>query len=619
MIKINSLSLTHRITLVILVVTIAVMGLGFNFVMYKDAQTFRQNMLESAVTTAITVAGYAVSDLVFDDKQAGRETLSGLEAVPSTLNAFLYDEQGRLFASLHETDSPPVIHNMGKDIAEFDDKQLHVIKPVRHQGRDYGSIYIQFSTQQLDEQMQQYRMFLMFAAVGLLVISYVLANILSRLVSKPILNLSQVAKEFSRNMDYRVRVSTTSKDEVGDLYDAFNEMLVHIQQHDAERSSAEQALAESKNRLKQFFQASYEGIFFHDQGKIVDVNPGIMTIAGYEPEEVIDHNLLEFIAPEVRQQVAEKMQDKERAPFETQLIHKNGHSVPVEVRARTMEVDGHDIRVVAIQDITERKQAQKALQQAYDVLEEKVEERTADLQAANIKLKELDRLKSMFIASISHELRTPLNSVIGFSSMMMRESYGELNDKYKDYISRINNSGQHLLSLITDIIDISKIESGRIDLELAEFEISSMVNEAIDNIRRQAEAKGLRIKVNVPENVFMHSDRRRLFQCLLNILSNAMKYSEQGTINLSVEQQAEEIMFSVQDTGIGIAEEDLPRLFDAFERMESHLRVKAGGTGLGLYLTKKIAEELLQGTVGVESTLGEGSLFWIKVPRVISG
>jgi len=553
------------------------MGLGFNFVMYKDIRIFRQNMLEAAVTTAITVAGYAISDLVFDDKQAGKKTLSGLEAVPSTLNAFLYNEQGKLFASLHEIDSPPVIHDMGKDIAEFHDTQLHVIKPVRLQGRDYGSIYIQFSTQQLDEQMQQYRMFLIFSAFGLLIISYMLANVLSRLVSKPILNLSMVAKEFSKNMDYKMRVSTNSKDEVGDLYDAFNEMLVHIQLHDAERSRAELALAESKDRLKQFFQASYEGIFFHDQGKILDVNPGITTIAGYEPVEVIDHNLLEFVDPEVRQQLAEKMQDKERTPFETQLIHKNGHSVPVEIKARTMELSGHEIRVVAIQDITERKQARKALQQAYDVLEEKVAERTADLQAANIKLKELDRLKSMFIASISHELRTPLNSIIGFSSMMKRESYGELNDKYKDYTSRINNSGQHLLSLITDIIDISKIESGRIDLELSEFEISSMVNEAIENIRRQAEAKSLIINVTVPDNIVMHSDKRRLFQCLLNILSNAMKYSEKGCISLTVEQQAEEIKFSVQDTGIGIAEEDLPRLFEAFERMESNLRVKAGG------------------------------------------
>jgi len=591
------------------------MGLGFNFVMYKDADALHQNMLENAVTTAITVAGYAVSDLVFNDKQAGRDTLSGLESVPSTLNAFLYDEQGILFASLHEVELPPVIKEMGKDIARYQDNQLHVIKPVQHQGRELGSIYIQFSTQQLDKQMQQYRMFLVFTAIGLLFISYLLANFLSRLVSKPILNLSQVANEFSRDINYKIRVNNKTKDEVGDLYDAFNDMLARIQQDNIKRENSEQALAESKDRLKQFFQAAYEGIFFHEQGKILDVNPGITTIAGYSPVEVIGHNLLEFIEPSIRQQVAETMKDKLNTTFETQITHKNGHTVPVEVRARTVEVDSHDIRVVGIVDITERIEAQKKLQQAYDVLEEKVEERTADLQAANIKLKELDQLKSMFIASISHELRTPLNSIIGFSSMMMRGIYGDLGEKYSDYISRINNSGIHLLSLITDIIDISKIESGRIDVEISEFDVGNLISEALESIRKQAEDKNMNLHINAFPETILHTDRRRLLQCMLNFLSNAIKYSEQGTITLTLKVSKDEITFYVEDTGIGISEEDIPRLFEAFERIDTHLQVKAGGTGLGLYLTKKITTELLQGEVGVKSKTGEGSEFWIRIPK----
>jgi len=591
------------------------MGLGFNFVMYKDAAALRQNMLENAVTTAITVAAYAVSDLVFNDKQAGRDTLSGLKSVPSTLNAFLYDGQGILFASLHEIERPPVITEMGKDIARYQGNQLHVIKPIQHQSRELGSIYIQFSTQQLDEQMQQYRIFLVFTAIGLLFISYLLANFLSRLVSKPILNLSQVANEFSRDINYKIRVNNKTRDEVGDLYDAFNEMLARIQQDNIKRKKSEQALAESKDRLKQFFQAAYEGIFFHEQGKILDINPGITTIAGYSPVEVIGHNLLEFIEPSIRQQVAKTIEDKVNTTFETQITHKNGHAIPVEVRARTMEVDNHDIRVVGIVDITERREAQKKLQQAYDILEEKVEERTADLQAANIKLKELDQLKSMFIASISHELRTPLNSIIGFSSMMMRGVYGDLGKKYSDYISRINNSGIHLLSLITDIIDISKIESGRIDVEISEFDIGDLISEALESIRKQAEDKNLSLHVNAFPETILHTDRRRLLQCMLNFLSNAIKYSEQGTITLTLEVSKDDIIFYVEDTGIGINKKDIPRLFEPFERIDTHLQVKAGGTGLGLYLTKKIATELLQGEIGVESRSGEGSKFWIQTPK----
>lgn len=241
-----------------------------------------------------------------------------------------------------------------------------------------------------------------------------------------------------------------------------------------------------------------------------------------------------------------------------------------------------------------------------------------ELLEANVKLKEMDRMKSMFVASISHELRTPLNSIIGFSSMMVEGAFGELNEKYQDYVSRINKSGKHLLKLITDIIDISKIEAGRVDVVLDDFEISEIVSEAVSALSQQIEQKGLSLEVKVPAGITMHTDRLRLYQCLLNLLSNAMKYTEKGGIRLMVEPHGQEVYLNVHDTGIGISETDLPRLFEAFERMESHLQVKAGGTGLGLYLTNKIATELLQGEVGVESKQGEGSTFWIKVPKRIT-
>ncbi len=250
-------------------------------------------------------------------------------------------------------------------------------------------------------------------------------------------------------------------------------------------------------------------------------------------------------------------------------------------------------------------------------LQENLEHVNEDLQNANIKLRELDRLKSMFIASVSHELRTPLNSIIGFSGMMKQGAFGNLNDKYQDYISRINKSGQHLLGLITDIIDISKIESGRVDVELSDFLLGEIVNEGVETIRKQAEDKGLVLEVEMPEGISMSTDRRRLFQCVLNFLSNAMKFTEQGRISIVVKAENDDILINVRDTGIGIGTDDQSLLFEAFERVDTHLRVKAGGTGLGLYLTKKIAEELLQGEVGMESKEGEGSLFWIRVPKVL--
>ena len=239
------------------------------------------------------------------------------------------------------------------------------------------------------------------------------------------------------------------------------------------------------------------------------------------------------------------------------------------------------------------------------------------LRKANIKLQEMDKMKSMFIASISHELRTPLNSIIGFSGMMMQGAFGSLNEKYQDYIMRVNRSGQHLLGLITDIIDISKIEAGRVDVMRDTFDLDEIFSDAVEGLKQQIERKGLSLEVAVPNKVAMYTDKRRLYQCLLNMLSNAMKYSEKGTVVLTATEQDNEVLLTVRDNGIGISEEDQARLFEAFERMDSHLKVNAGGTGLGLYLTKKIATELLQGDVGMESKLGEGSSFWIRVPKRI--
>lgn len=280
---------------------------------------------------------------------------------------------------------------------------------------------------------------------------------------------------------------------------------------------------------------------------------------------------------------------------------------------------GEPTRMIgAMMDVSERKKNEKELENHRRHLQELVEEKTHELIRANERLQEMDRLKSLFIASISHELRTPLNSIIGFSSIMKRGVYGELNQKYKDYISRVNRSGQHLLSLVTDIIDISKIESGHVEVELSDFFIDELIFNAVEDIRRQAEEKGLSLSTDVPRGILLHTDRTRLLECLLNFLSNALKYSEEGVICVTVEDKDPDLLLTVSDTGVGMSEQDLTRLFEAFERFESHLRVKAGGTGLGLYLTKKIATELLQGEVGARSVLGEGSAFWIRIPKTLA-
>ena len=236
------------------------------------------------------------------------------------------------------------------------------------------------------------------------------------------------------------------------------------------------------------------------------------------------------------------------------------------------------------------------------------------LLEANTSLKKLDQLKSMFIASMSHELRTPLNSIIGFTGIIIQGMTGPLNDKQQDHLRRVYNSAKHLLALITDVIDISKIEAGKIDVFPEDIILSEIVDEAVINIEPQLKEKNLELKISVPHGLQMHTDRKRLLQCIINYLSNAVKFTEVGSITISARKFDEKVEILVTDTGIGISLPNQSKLFEAFERLDSHLRVKAGGTGLGLYLTRKLAAEILDGEILVRSRQGKGSTFGLRLP-----
>ncbi len=397
-----------------------------------------------------------------------------------------------------------------------------------------------------------------------------------------------------------------------------NKRTAQIQDQLLYRRKAEKAVRLSKKRLNNFFDASFEGLLLHNNGKILDINPATTEIFGYKANELLNHNLLEFISPDCHQNVTELMAAGEPGPYETTVIKSDGTPIPVAVRARTIETQGEKIRVVSLNDTSKQKQDELALQNAYDNLEHLVVMRTRELKEANDRLTELDQLKSMFIASMSHELRTPLNAIIGFTGVILGGMSGDINEQQKDQLNRVYSSSKHLLSLITDIIDISKIEAGRIDIYPESFLLHELINEALHTIQPQRDEKGLALNTDIPPDIQMHTERKRLLQCLLNYLSNAVKYTEQGRIEIKVDDLGNEVKITVRDSGIGIDEEARNRLFLPFERIDTHLRIKTPGTGLGLHLCKKITTEILKGSVFVESEVMRGSAFSLKIPKKIT-
>jgi signal transduction histidine kinase len=242
-----------------------------------------------------------------------------------------------------------------------------------------------------------------------------------------------------------------------------------------------------------------------------------------------------------------------------------------------------------------------------------IQEKSRQLEIAN-------QHKSEFLANMSHELRTPLNAVIGFSEVLQQGMVGELNDKQGEYVNYIHTSGSHLLSLINDILDLSKVEAGRMELELTSFNVPLAIDNALTLVKERAARHGLSLECTFdPMVAEIHADERKFKQVMLNLLSNAVKFTpEGGRITVAARALDDAVEVSVTDTGIGIAPEDCEAVFEEFRQVGTHAEGKAQGTGLGLALTKRFVE-LHGGKIWLASTLGKGSTFAFTLPCVTRG
>jgi PAS domain S-box-containing protein len=506
---------------------------------------------------------------------------------------------------------------------------------IEHNGQNIGSVEIGLTLSIYEERDRQ----LLLASIGTmaLLIAVLLGTtrwLLSRLLRKPVEALAGATRDMVEGKYREIELPETyvefaailsgfktMSDAVASRESSLKQINEQLFAEVGERKRAEEALRGSEEQLR--FVADHVPVLIAQCDRELRykfVNRPYAALFGLQPADIIGKHAREVLGEEAYGHASIHMQaalSGQAADFDNTLPPAEGQSHTVHASyVPERDADGNVVGfIAAISDITERKHAEDELRRYKDHLEEEVQQRTADLVLARNAAEAANKAKSVFLASMSHELRTPLNAILGFSNMMRKDV--QLSEPQRENLDIINRSGEHLLTLINDVLEMAKIEAGRVQLENIPFDLGGMVRDVTDMMHVRAQEKGLRLLVDQSSAFprYIRGDEARLRQVLINLVGNAVKFTEQGgvTVRLGVRQHItqQHLLVEVEDSGVGIKPEDQQKIFEPFVQLGKTATQK--GTGLGLTITRQFVE-LMGGTIGVESVPGKGSIFRVELP-----
>ena len=485
----QNISIKNKIVSIILLTSSVTLIVGFTIIGINDINSLKKNLLDNAILNTQLVGDYSVASLTFDDNKGAAEILSKLESLPDFMSGAIYDRNGILFASYKKTNEifiPPLYDdpdNLTDTKYSFESGILTIEHPISYQDFKYGIIITEVDSSIITDKIKEYVLIMIGVLAGMIILSFILARGFQKPISQPILELAKLTRKISKEGNYKVKIERKSNDEIGILYEDFNNMLQQILNREAARDEAEKNLLEAK-----------------------------------------------------------------------------------------------------------------------------------------MKAEESDKLKSAFLANMSHEIRTPMNAILGFTELLTMPDSSISPEEKQNYIKLIHNSGNNLLQLIDDIIDISKIEAGQLKIIPKECDVNQTlmdIYESYCEIKKQKGKENIDLSVNLTkkeQSIITLTDPLRLTQIISNLIDNALKFTEEGFISFGYEfQESDTLLFYVKDSGIGLDQKKKELIFERFRKIEDDKTKLYRGAGLGLAICKSLVE-LLGGKIWVESYPGSGSSFFFTIP-----
>jgi len=563
-----------------------------------------------AATTSSLFSTLAKNSVISYDLATLETYVSDLLKQPGMVYVRIFDSENNVLFKKGAKAALQRTFQQDSNIQTVDDGVFDIFTPISEQGFSYGRVELGLDVNFVSEIKKSTLRELSKIALIIIFLTMLTSFLWIRYLNKQLNILVAATNAYSTgDLSHRVDILPSSQDEIGSAAIAFNRMAENL-------AASHRYLEEQLSINDAIFDTSPSGIIIFDaKGNIQRFNKSAEHLFSFKTEEILAENIdnlfnaqdSSLIFSFLKNSAIKQNLEFEQFSHEMEAIDINGDYFPIHVAIKKMNSCDKPTYICMVTNISELKQYR-------DNLEETVQKRTLELEQARNEAEAATKAKSTFIANMSHEIRTPMNAVIGFAEVALHDS--SLSKETNNYIQIIHTSAHSLLAIINDVLDISKLESGKYALEIVNFHLPNAIADSLMTVEHQAAEKNLHLQFEYAAELSLYylGDPTRLRQIILNLVGNAIKFTDSGGVTISVQpaSQPNFIRISISDTGIGMSVEQCEKIFDSFVQADSGTTRRYGGTGLGTTICKQLTE-LMQGKIWVESQLGVGSTFHLEV------